>query len=90
MSALNCKKDVVLVLLDLSAAFDLDHSILLHRLEYRFGIGGTVLEWFKSYLGGRTQSVCLDFCSSKPSKLIFADVPQGFVLGPILFTSYTA
>ena len=47
MNALDCKKDVVLVMLDLSAAFDtLDHSILLHRLEHRFGITGMVLNCF--------------------------------------------
>ena len=44
MNALNMKKDVVLVMLDLSAAFDtLDHNVLLHRLEHRFGVTGTVL-----------------------------------------------
>ena len=46
MNALNMKKDVILVMLDLSAAFDtLDHSVLLHRLEHRFGVTGTVLKF---------------------------------------------
>ena len=45
-------------MLDLSAAFDtLDHSVLFHRFEHRFGITGTVLTWLKSYLSNRTQCV---------------------------------
>ena len=47
-------------MLYLSAAFDtLDHSVLFHRLEHRFGIIGTVLNWFKSYLSNRTQCVSI-------------------------------
>ena len=79
----------VLALLDLSAAFDtLDHPILLQRLETTFGISGTVLHWFASYLEGREQSVKVDNVLSSPSPLRFG-VPQGSVLGPILFTLYS-
>ena len=77
-------------MLDLSAAFDtLDHSVLFHRLEHRFGITGTVLNWFKSYLSNRTQCVSIkSLPNSKPVNLD-CGVPQGSVLGPILFTLYT-
>ena len=78
----------VLALLDLSAAFDtLDHPILLQRLETTFGISGTVLHWLASYLESCEQSVKVDNILSSPSPLQFG-VPQGSVLGPILFTLY--
>ena len=79
----------VLALLDLSAAFDrLDHPILLQRLETTFGISDTVLHWFASCLEGREQSVKVDNVLSSPSPLQFG-VPQGSVLGSILFTLYS-
>ena len=78
----------VLSLLDLSAAFDtLDHSILLRRLNTSFGIADTTLRWFKSYLEGRTQSVVVGDRISKRAALSYG-VPQGSVLGPVLFTLY--
>ena len=84
------KKVSILVLLDLSAAFDtLDHSFLLDRLNTSFGLSGTVLEWFKSYLINRTQSVIIDDVTSEPRTLLYG-VPQGSVLGPICYTLYTS
>ena len=81
---------VLLVLLDLSAAFDtIDHDLLLERLSVRVGIKGTALQWFTSYLSNRTQSVHIGKESSDPQPLQFG-VPQGSVLGPILFTLYTS
>ena len=78
----------VLALLDLSAAFDtLDHDILLQRLESSFGVTGTVLQWFKSYLSDRVQIVKTGTHQSEPTSLRFG-VPQGSVLGPILFSLY--
>ena len=78
---------VMLVLLDLSAAFDtIDHNILLNRLEKRFGVTGDALKWFKSYLTGRTQSVIINGTESEKCPLKYG-VPQGSKLGPILFNS---
>ena len=80
----------VLTLLDLSAAFDtVDHATLLRRLEMSYGLTGDVLSWFKSYLNGRTQSVRCGIVNSTTA-LVMCGVPQGSVLGPILFLLYTA
>ena len=82
------KEITVLVLLDLSSAFDtVDHAILLNRLM-NIGISGLVHDWFSSYLSGRTQAVFLDGVASDSVNLS-CGVPQGSVLGPILFNIYT-
>ena len=80
----------MLVLLDLSAAFDtIDHEILLQRLKNRHGIEGKALEWFRSYTTNRTQSVIINDKISDKLDLKYG-VPQGSKLGPILFNSYIA
>ena len=79
----------ILVLLDLSAASDtIDHQKLLNLLKQSFGIRGVALKWFESYLKDRTQTVQIGSCTSTPVTLKYG-VPQGSVLGPILFTMYT-
>ena len=69
-----------LVLLDLSAAFDtIDHSTLLSCLQDWFGVGGSALKWFSSYLTEHYQAVKIGYILSDLQKLLFG-VPQGFVL----------
>ena len=58
LCSLDQNKSVILLLLDLSAAFDtVDYAILISRLSSRFGVKGTALAWFKSYLTSRQQFV---------------------------------
>ena len=77
-------------LLDLTAAFDtVDHDLLLLRLERQFGLHGVVLTWLRSYLSGRTFRVMYSGCTSFMVYIV-CSVPQGLVLGPLLFIVYMA
>ena len=79
---------VILILLDLSAAFDtIDHDVLFSRMESTLGITGPALEWFRSYLGDRTLRVQIDDSFSASQEILWS-VPQGSVLGPLLFLIY--
>jgi hypothetical protein len=79
----------LLVLLDLSAAFDtIDHKYMLQNLQLIHGIEGTALNWYRSYLSDRFQSVVIDGVQSRPKKLS-CGVPQGSILGPEMYTKYT-
>ena len=81
-------KTSLLVLLDLSAAFDtIDHDLLMHDL-YSFGIRGDAYLLLQSYLAGRFQRVVIGQSLSEPKALQFG-VPQGSILGPLLFILYT-
>ena len=76
------------VFIDLKKAFDtVDHEILLDKL-YRYGIWGITLEWFSSYLKGRSQVTQIDEHVSPIKELNPCGVPQGSVLGPLLFFIY--
>ena len=80
----------LLALLDVSAAFDsVDHDILLERLRRSFGVLGTALSWLESFIRGRTQSVAIGGRRSGWRAIRFG-VPQGSVLGPLLYVLFTA
>ena len=82
-------KGVILVILDLSAAFDtIDHYHLFVLLQNRFGMKVTALDWVKSYLGNWSSSIHINSKTSSPTITSFG-VPQGSVLSPIIFTIYT-
>ena len=84
------KKAVIIILLDLSAAFDtIDHEVLLQRLHVDFKVDATALAWFRSYLHCRRQMVNINGTLSEEALLKYG-VPQGSVLGPLLFTLYIA
>lgn len=90
LRAIDEQKCIVLLLLDMSSAFDtVDHDLLLARLSSRFGIKNQVLKWFESYLRDRTQFVVIDGVKSDVKELQ-CGVPQGSVLGPMLYLLYTA
>ena len=85
--ALDTGKYVVGVFIDLKKAFDtVDHSILLNKL-YLYGIRGNIYNWFKSYLTNRSQYVEYNNVKSK-TEIITHGVPQGYILGPLLFIIY--
>jgi hypothetical protein len=87
LESISNKKWCIGIFLDLSKAFDtLDHDILLHKLSH-YGVRGKAFDWFRSYLSNRQQ--CTEFRSAISSTLdIVCGVPQGSILGPLLFLLY--
>jgi hypothetical protein len=89
LRAVDSQGGAILVLLDLSAAFDtIDHVLLVQTLKNLFGVDGAALRWFQSYLDSRYQRVKIGSVVSSDKHLQYG-VPQGSVLGPQLFTMYT-
>ena len=89
-TTLDQNRAVFLVMLDFSSAFDtIDQGQLLHLLETDYGVAGTALSWFRTYREGRTQRIQIDSEMSDHIPLHFG-VPQASVLGPVIFTLYTA
>ena len=87
---MNSQHVILLILLDLSAAFDtVDHVILLKRLQSKFGVTGKALDWFSSYLSDRSQRVSIQGTLSEKFN-INCGVPQGSCLGPFLFIVYAS
>jgi len=86
-SVLNNGKQMDAIALDFTKAFDkVSHKYLHHRLHY-YGIRGPVLDWIDDFLANRTQKVILDGCSSNTLP-VTSGVPQGTVLGPLLFLCF--
>ena len=87
LKALENKKNVDVVYLDFAKAFDkVDHKILMKKV-YKFGIRGKLYEWIKNFLENRYQQVLVDGVLSRKEKVI-SGVPQGTVIGPLLFLIY--
>ena len=88
VEAVQEKELVGVCFLDMSAAFDIvDHPLLLEKLKL-YGFDSNMLEWTNSYLTGRTQAVSIDGCLSKLMDVQHG-VPQGSILGPLLYTLFT-
>ena len=80
----------LLILLDLSAAFDtIDHGVLLRRLQDQYGVEGGALAWVDSYLRNRRQCIVIGDHRSQEAELTYG-VQQGSVLGPLLFSAYVS
>ena len=85
ISALDAGSSAILLMVDISAAFDtIDHDILLSRLSSVYNITDNALDWFRSYLTGRIQRVVLEVSVDQDF-----GVPQGSVLGPRMYCMYT-
>jgi hypothetical protein len=90
LEVLDKGRSAFLILLDLSAAFDtVDHELLLRALNTHYHITGNALSWFRSYLHSRSYTVRINDAHSTVHSLP-TGVPQGSVLGPILFNTFSS
>ena len=90
LQAIDKHEDTILVLLDLSAAFDtIDHQVSLNRKHQRFGFTDLALKWLASYLADHRQSVHIRSVVSVDSQLRFG-VPKESVQGPVLLSMYVS
>jgi len=90
LTAAGSRRVTLLSLIDLSAAFDcVDHDILLERLRISFGLDDIVLRWIRCYLSDRTHQIAYAGQLSALQLALYG-VPQGSVLGPLLYVLYTA
>ena len=87
LTIIETNKNADVIYLDLSKAFDkVNHSILIHKIK-QLGISGKICSWIQNFLSDRTQQVIIDGANSSPAKVL-SGVPQGTVLGPVLFIIY--
>ena len=87
-ASMDCGDVSAVVFLDIRKAFDsISHNILLRKMEEQFGVSNVELKWLASYISNREQT-CFVIGTMSTSKKIVCGVPQGSILGPLLFLLY--